>query len=131
MPKRIQLLPVNDELIEISDEIKKQILSAVPEEIKAKAEKLLEALQKFGIYVTKDGNKISYLTTSSTGSSLLDLINWSLSEEKVPVPPDYRLFKKILSDANLPENVLPIKHKKKVTFVEEDKKPNTEWLHLY
>ena len=129
MPKRIQLLPVSDQLILISDDLKKQIVSAVPEEMRAKTDKLLEALQSYGIYVTKDDNKINYLGKSATGSSLLDLIKWALSEEKVPLPPDYRLFKKILTEAKLPDNFLPVKQKK-----EKSNKSDTninQWISLY
>ena len=117
MPKRIQLLPINDELTVITDDLKKQILSAVPEEMQSKADKLLDALQIFGIYVTKDENKISYIGKSATGSPLLELIKWALSEEKVPLPPDYRLFKKILNETNF----LPIKQKK----------TENKWINLY
>jgi hypothetical protein len=132
MPKRIQLIPLNDELIPLNDDVKKQIISCIPEEMAEKANRLLESMQKAGIYVSKDENRINYIGKAATGSPILDLIRWALSKEKVALPPDYKLFKKILKEIDLPANFLPTKEKKSKNVTDVVKNTsNSTWINLY
>ena len=138
MPKRLHLIPVDDELLPLSDDLKKQIISALPDEMKPKANQLMEALQKAGVYVSKDAQKINYIGKSATGSPILDLVKWALASEKVALPPDYKLFKKMIKEIDLPGDFLPVKQKPKQKVVNTSSSTNrdnsdnqSKWVSLY